>query len=205
MLKITNPEAGYQVNSMGYRAKEFDSINWEDSYIIQGCSACFGAGIPDDRDTIAEQLSNRLGKPVINLGVSGGSIELQYFNTIEMIEQDIRPLGVFLMWPNAYRFPLFNDGKLENCGAWSSSKKLEWALNHNSAQHNLYHGRAVTIMWKLQQVSLVTFGHHQHAVPYVDCHILERIDWGTDGEHWGPKTAGCIAEMLYQTHLLNRC
>ena len=205
MLKITNPKAGYQVNSMGYRAKEFDSINWSDSYIIQGCSACFGAGILDDNDTIAEQLSKRVRKPVINLGVCGGSIELQYFNTIEMIEQGIKPLGVFTMAPNADRFPMFNNNELENCGAWSESKKLEWALNNNSAQHNLYHGRAVTIMWRLQQVPIITFGHHHHAVPYVDCHMLERIDWGTDGEHWGPKTAECIAEMLHQKHLSNHC
>jgi hypothetical protein len=203
MLKISNPKIGYRVNTMGYRAKEFDTIDWSNSYIIQGCSACFGAGIPDDSHTIAEQLSNRLQAPVINLGVSGGSIELQYFNTIEMLEQGIRPKGVFIMWPNADRFPLFNQGILENCGSWSDDKKLEWAMNGNSAQHNLYHGRAVTLMWKLQQVPLITFGHHHHAVPYVDCHLLERFDWGTDGEHWGPKTAEYIAEMLYQKHLSN--
>ena len=203
MLKISNPKPGYKVNSMGYRACEFDTINWSESYIILGCSACFGAGIIDDSQTIAEQLSQRLQVPVINLGVSGGSIELQYFNTIEIIEQGIRPKGVFIMWPNADRFPLFDQGVLENCGSWTDSKKLDWAMNGNSAHHNLYHGRAVNIMWRLQTVPLVTFGHHPHAEPYVDCHLSERIDWGTDGEHWGPKTANLIAEMLYQKHLSN--
>jgi hypothetical protein len=203
MLKISNAKLGYLINSMGYRAKEFDTIKWEQSYIIQGCSACFGAGIPDDKDTIAEQLSRRLGHPVINLGVSGASIELQYFNTIEMIESGIRPLGVFMMWPNADRFPLFNNGELENCGSWSDPKKLDWAFNNNSAQHNAYHRRAVRIMWNLLKVPFLDFGHHPEAVAY-DCSLLEKLDWGTDGEHWGPKTAEYIAEMLYQKHLLNQ-
>jgi hypothetical protein len=205
MLKITNPKAGYLVNSMGYRAKEFDSINWSDSYVIQGCSACFGAGIPNDNDTVAEQLSKRIGKPVINLGVSGSSMELQYLNTIEMIEQDIRPLGVFVMWPNADRFPVFKNGKLENCGSWTTAKKLQWAFDGNSAHHNFYHRRAVRIMWKSLGVPFVDFGHHIESIGVYDCSLVERFDWGTDGEHWGPRTAEYIAEMLHQMHLSNRC
>lgn len=204
MLKITNAKPDYRVNSMGYRTKEFDTIDWSNSYVIQGCSACFGVGIPADEDTIAEKLSLRLGKPVINLGVSGASIELQYFNTIEMIEEGIRPLGVFVMWPNADRFPLFNNGKLENCGSWTDPKKLSWAFDGNSAHHNWYHSRSVKIMWDLQQVPLITFGHHHHAFEHVDCYITDKLDWGDDMEHWGPKTAEYIAEMLYQRHSSNQ-
>jgi hypothetical protein len=203
MLKITNPKAGYNVNSMGYRAPEFNTVNWNTVYTIQGCSACFGVGIPDDSDTIANQLSNRLGAPVINLGVSGSSIELQYFNTVEMIEAGIRPKGVFIMWPNADRFPMFNNGELENCGSWSDPKKLEWAFNSNSSMHNLYHARATKLLWAGVGVPVVDFGHHPEAHAYVDVYLEKYLDWGTDGQHWGVKTADDIAERLYQKHLSN--
>jgi hypothetical protein len=203
MLKISNLVPGYRVNTMGYRTSEFDDINWSGCYVVQGCSACFGLGIADDQQTIAEHLSHRLQAPVINLGVSGSSIEIQYFNTIEMIQQDIRPKGVFVMWPNADRFPLFTHGQLENCGSWSDPKKLEWAFNGNSAQHNSFHRRAVRIMWKALGVPFVDFGHHPESVGVYDCSLTERFDWGTDGEHWGPKTAEYIAEMMYQKHLSN--
>jgi len=198
MIKINNSLPGYQVNSMGYRTAEFDSISWTDSYIIQGCSACFGVGIPDNDNTISARLSSKLQAPVINLGVSGGSVELQYFNTIEMIEDGIRPKGVFMMWPNPDRFPFFNDGILENCGAWSDPDKLSWALNNNSFHHNFYHHRAVKIFWQLANVPFVDFSHHPGTENGVDCHLSKFLDLGDDHSHWGPKTAEHVAEMLFQ-------
>jgi hypothetical protein len=197
MINIFNKRPKeYKVNSMGYRCPEFDTINWQDVYIIQGCSACFGLGIMDDSDTIAANIERLLGVSTINLGAPGTSIEFQYFNTIEMLEAGIRPKGVFMMYPNADRFTMFIDGLIENIGSWSDDQKLRYALDGNAAQHNLYHGRAIRLFWKMMGVPLVEFAHHGHAKGHVELTYTDRIDLGTDGQHWGPKTAALIAGMI---------
>lgn len=197
MINIFNKAPkGYKVNSMGYRCPEFDTINWSEVYVVQGCSACFGTGIPEDSDTIAANIERMTGVQTINLGAPGSSIEFQYFNTIEMLDAGIRPKGVFMMYPNVDRFTMFIDGRVENIGPWSDNQKLRYAVDGNAAMHNLYHGRAIRLFWKMLGVPLVEFSHHEHARQHVELTYTERVDLGTDGQHWGPKTATLIAEMV---------
>lgn len=193
---------GYKVNSLGYRTQEFNEIDWSNSYVIQGCSACFGVGIPDEEQTVAACLSRKLGAPVINLGVSGSGIQVQYMNMIEMLEQGIRPKGVFIIWPNADRYPLMEHSKILNIGPWSDQKQLDWMLNNNSRNHNLWHARAYQLMLKLAGIPLYHVSHH-----YTNCELGltdvftgNFIDRGTDGQHWGPLMAEHVASLLYQKH-----
>lgn len=189
----------YSKNSLGYRAPEFNTVDWANSYIIQGCSAVYGTGIADDANTVSHQLSLLLGKPVINLGIPGAGIELQYWNTIHMLENNIKPLGVFIIYPNIHRYALFNNERLENIGPWSSKEKLEWILSKNSKQHNLWDVRAYQLLWKQAGVPLYEFTHHKDNT-FCSEHLEEFLDRGTDGEHWGPVTAKHIAMRFYKQH-----
>lgn len=189
----------YTKNSLGYRAPEFETVNWSNSYIIQGCSAVYGLGIDNDADTVGNQLSLLLGKPVINLGIPGGGIELQYWNTIYMLENNIKPLGVFIIYPNIHRYVLFNEDGLENVGPWypSDSEKLDWMLSKNSKQHNLWDIRAYQLMWKQAGVPVYEFTHHKENTFCTD-QLENFLDWGTDNEgHWGPITANHVANRFY--------
>lgn len=159
-------------------------------------------GLPDDVDTVSERLSKKIGKPVINLGVPGSGMQIQYMNAIEMLEKNQLPLGVFIVYPNIHRFPLMFDGNIENFGPWcfdnSPRKKYQqWMYADNSKNHNLWHMRAYRMLWKLAGVPLYEVTHQGENI-FCNNILEEIIDWGTDGQHWGPNTAEIIAEMFYK-------
>jgi len=191
----------YNTNLLGYRAPNFDQVDWANSYIIQGCSAVFGYGIDDDSQTISACLSRKLNKPVINLGIGGAGVQLQYMNAIEMLEKDQRPLGVFIVWPNIDRFVLMLDGLPENMGPWVTTgptkKYVQWMAQDNSKYQNLYHVRAYKLLWKLAGIPLYEVTHHKEN-KFCNKVITEYLDWGSDNQHWGPITAESVAEMLFQ-------
>ena len=192
---------GYKMNVNGYRAIELNDIDWANSYIIQGCSAVYGLGLAEDSDTVSERLASKLGKPVINLGVPGSGMQIQYMNAIEMLEKDQRPLGVFIIYPSIHRFPLLLNGDIENFGPWSTdgpNKKFQqWMAEDNSKNHNLWHMRAYRTLWKLANVPLYEVTHHGENMFCKEI-LQEIIDWGHDGQHWGPKTSEIVATMLYK-------
>jgi hypothetical protein len=191
----------YNTNLLGYRAPNFDQIDWANSYVIQGCSAVFGYGIDKDENTVAACLSRKLNKPVINLGIGGSGVQLQYMNAVEMLEKNQKPLGVFIVWPNIDRFVLMLDGLPENMGPWSTigptKKYVQWMAQDNSKYQNLYHVRAYKLLWKLAGVPLYEVTHHKEN--HFCKNVIDRyLDWGSDREHWGPITAEHVAEMLFQ-------
>jgi hypothetical protein len=194
----------YDTNLLGYRAVNFDQVDWPNSYIIQGCSAVFGYGIENDEETISACLSRKLKAPVINLGIGGGGVQLQYMNAVEMLEHNIRPKGVFMIWPNIHRFPLMQDGEIDNFGPWKTrgptKKFVQWMALDNSKHHNLWHVRAYKMLWQLAHVPLYDLTHHDENKVFCNTVFTNFLDKGFDGEHWGPKTAEHIAEMFYQMH-----
>ena len=190
---------GYTTNTQGYRAPEFNTVDWDNSYIIQGCSAVFGLGIPAATDTISNRLAQLLHSPVINLGIPGAGMELQYMNTIELLEAKIKPRGVFIVYPSLDRYVTMNDGVLENIGPWvTDTKKIEWMMHDNSKHHNVYDLRAHRLMWELSRIPLYTCTHHGSNGAHTDIVLDKFLDFGDDGQHWGPKTAEHIATLLYK-------
>ena len=165
---------GYKVNSLGYRAPEFNTIDWSNTYIIQGCSAVFGLGIADDNETI---------------------------NIIEMLEADIKPKGVFMLYPNMDRYPLFNKDKILNIGSWSDREQLTWMDDDNSRTHNLYHMRSYRLLLKANNIPLYETSHHESNRDFCKSlftnHYNDYPDYGTDGEHFGPITSNIVAKLFY--------
>lgn len=195
---VKRPE--YKVNSMGYRSVEFDTVDWSNSYIIQGCSAVFGLGIKDDNETISSFLSQMLDSPVINLGIPGAGMMLQHVNLIELLEQNIKPKGVFILYPNMDRYPRFDNNKILNVGSWSNKEHFDWMMNDNSRVHNLYHMRSYRLLLKSNNIPLYETSHHKNndfcENLFTDLYS-KYPDLGDDGEHFGPKTSKIISELFY--------
>lgn len=190
----------YKVNKLNYRAPEFDSVDWKNSYIIQGCSAVFGLGTLRDDQITSFYLSKLLDAPVINLGIPGAGMELQFVNTLEMLEAGIKPRGVFIVYPSMDRYTLYKNNEFENVGPWSDNKKLEWMLNDNSRTHNLYLMRGYRMLWELAGVPLCgEWSHHGNNQDFCKEVITwkEYLDFGFDNQHWGPKTSEAVANILF--------
>lgn len=89
----TNKDIGYNLNSQGYREKEWNNINWNQSILCLGCSHTFGVGVPKD-ETMPHKLSKKLQVNCVNLGIPGGSNFFSAINSSKLINSNIKPLAV---------------------------------------------------------------------------------------------------------------
>lgn len=154
----------YTINSQGYRCPEFKDINWTESIVMFGCSYVFAPGV-DDSETMPSLLSQRLGRPVVNLGAGSTDDLFQFANTNIIYEEGIRPYAVIYLWPGIHRLTEFLGGvDTENWGSWnchSSGLAKNWITKDNHVRTFLHYlSMSVTNLWKcpiLQYYPYMTF------------------------------------------------
>ena len=78
-------EISFEFNSNGFRAPEFDTIDWANSVVVFGDSFVSGDGNPIE-DLATSLLQDMLKMPVINLGSSGTGIDLACWNSLLLHE-----------------------------------------------------------------------------------------------------------------------
>lgn len=147
-----NNDVTYTVNSLGYRAPEFDQVDWRNSIVMFGCSCVFGDGV-DDEDTIPSQLSRIVGKPVINMGVGGTGMSFSYHNSLILKEFYPAPLAVVYFWPSFGRTSLYNnDGSIMNLGPWVEGRDLDfvkdWVENGNGKTQSYFLRLSAKNIWE---------------------------------------------------------
>lgn len=98
-----NNTVKYSWNTNGYRAAEWQDIDWANSHVVMGCSYAMGAGV-DDSDTISAHIPNG-----INLAQSGTSVYAIQYNTVQLIDSGIRPKSVKIIIPNLSRMTYWGD------------------------------------------------------------------------------------------------
>ena len=59
----------YKYNKHGFRERDFDKVDWENSIVIFGCSNVLGIGLSIE-DNLASLVNNYTGIPTVNLGTS---------------------------------------------------------------------------------------------------------------------------------------
>ena len=93
----------FEFNSNGFRAPEFDTIDWANSVVVFGDSFTAGDGnaIEDIATTL---LQDMLEMPVINLGSSGTGIDLACWNSLLLHETYPHPRAVVQLWSNIDRY-----------------------------------------------------------------------------------------------------
>lgn len=108
----------YNLNSDGYRSREWDCLDFSGSILCFGCSITFGLGVRADQTWVAV-LAQSLSIPCINLGLSGGSIQVIWANSVRLIELGIKPRGVVYYWPPHDRSCEFlGSHRVRNWGSW---------------------------------------------------------------------------------------
>ena len=111
----------YTFNSNGYRAPEWDDIDWKESVVIFGGSDVLGVAV-DDNDTLSTKLSKLIDRPVINLGVSGAGIIYAAQNAFLLHKQFPTPWAVVNMWSNPVRMHIYWKEAVQHFGSWSIEK-----------------------------------------------------------------------------------
>ena len=99
----TKQKIEYRLNSLGYREKEFDKIDWNSSYVFLGCSHTFGVGVKQ-QETIPALVQAATGIPCVNLGIPGGCNMLSLFNSTRIKNSNANPLKIFYQrtYPNRW-------------------------------------------------------------------------------------------------------
>lgn len=117
-----NNEVTYTLNSQGYRAPEWQDIDWENSIVFMGGSQLFGVG-NTDADTIPNMVTILTGVPTVNLSLGGVGMQFHRQNSKMLIDNNIRPKKVFLIATPKYRFTWLKTKdedtlSFENFGSW---------------------------------------------------------------------------------------
>jgi hypothetical protein len=128
----------YTTNSEGYRTKEFKNINWGESVVLFGCSNVYGIGL-DDNDTLAAQLENIIGVPVINMGQGGTSVNYNLHNSVILANGYPTPKAVVQVWPSYNRCVYYQNQSINNYGPWNldeNSYMDVWSKNNSNPKIN---------------------------------------------------------------------
>jgi hypothetical protein len=146
-----NNPVRYELNSDGYRTQEFKKIDWSESVVIFGCSMVFGIGI-DEADTIGNQLSTLIGRPVINMGVGGSSITVALHNSLILNKFYSSPKAVIHLWTDYDRCTYYESSKVIHYGSWNAEEGNlmdNWNLHEsNSRVRAIFDNMAAKQIWE---------------------------------------------------------
>jgi len=196
--KWRDKQIKYTVNSEGYRTTEWQNIKWQNSIIMLGCSHVFGIGV-DDKETLSAQLENILKTPVVNLGFpAGGSTNILY-NTLRLLENEIKPKAVVCIFPTTGRDVYFYNDHVKNLGAWSTDvgyytqaevNYITGLLSEESQiiAKNYINETSCKLLWESNAVPFYGFAHSKE-IRFRNWPMLSQsIDRARDDKHHGPNT-----------------
>lgn len=197
----------YNINSAGYRTKEFDKINWAKSIVVFGDSSVFGVGLPEE-DTVSYKIQEALNIPVVNLGAPGSSSLYTLHNSALLSESYPTPRAIVSLWTSPYRLPYYTDDRVMNCGNWNYDKfkiGYYWNENKNNAIMQLkLNVIAFRELWK-DRTNYFELSLYQNTSQILQCNFVNQIDFARDmrkqksgyyAAHPGEKTNQLAAEKV---------
>ena len=196
-----NRQIVYKLNSQNYRAPEWIDVDWSNSIVMFGCSQVFGVGVDEDQ-TLSYYLSQLLNKPVINLGIPGGSSMALWINTEKLLKHRINPLAVIYNWPSANRTAELIDNKKNlNAGPWILNWPQprfgkEWVLHPTHGfEYAKYALMSVQRSWSCPQLHYCW--DHDTAKFLGIPRMANKLDYARDCLHEGPATWKDYATKWY--------
>lgn len=190
----------YNLNSENYRTEEFSKINWSESVVIFGCSYVFGDGLTEE-DTLSARISSILGRPVINMGVSGSSVAFNFHNSIILKNCYPTPKAVINLWTHSDRTTYFTHNKITHFGGWNIKKNTygqHWCKHEEHGEtHALLSSIASKNMWK--DICYYEASFFPNMAKLLECDWLSLAnltEFSRDLQHPGRKTINKIANQI---------
>jgi hypothetical protein len=135
--RYRNKEITYSMNRHGYRTKNWEDIDWKNSVVLLGDSCTFGIGVGED-ETIGHFLEEQIDRPVVNLGVPGGSNHSMLENCVSMIHNYGIPYAVCATWSATDRFRYYTRIGYTDLGSWTSEKQNIGGVNFSDFRRDLF-------------------------------------------------------------------
>lgn len=185
----------YKFNTNGYRAAEWDQVDWAESVVVLGCSHVVGVGVSLE-DSLPVQLARRFRRPVVNLGYGGSSMTVQLYNSLALSAKGIKPHAVILVAPQLTRLTYFTwrepvhmvPTQTDNLPVGVKDCYKGW-IHHepNAEAHGALQWASIRNIW--QHVPFYTFTAQSSDTRWIDAEPLGRyLDKAHDGLHAGPQT-----------------
>lgn len=188
------PNIEYRLNSQGFRSPEFHDIDFSESVVLLGCSMVFGEGLAEHH-CLAEQISLRISRPVINLGISGASAELIRANNLMLWSAGHRPKLVINIWPTADRVTAYTDRGVLCMGVWSVSDQAQEQEIHRQrlAEPTLYGTAEELTRWQTVYQAVNHTDLHQNTL-LTQSSLTVRALWGSQSKEytWAPSSAAVL-------------
>jgi len=141
-------EVKYTLNSLGYRTREFDDIDWKESIVMFGCSLVFGTGVTDEH-TIPHFLEQLLGRPVINMSIAASSIQTVLHNSIILNDSKYpTPKAIVYSFTDLRRFQMYDSGMVTHTSKDWNYPKETFGKEENIIPFNLMNVKMIRDLWK---------------------------------------------------------
>jgi len=179
-----NDPIEYSLNSLGYREREFDTIDWANSIVIIGCSNVLGVGL-HERNTVGSQITQMTGRPTVNLGVGGASIEFAMLTGSILKLNRPRPLAVVNVWTQYDRCTEFNGlGHAQNYVAGNVDAEAYFMTINRKESNQLtrakYYKAVSHALWKDTGVKYFDCSYFKETAILLQCTYIEKIDSARD-------------------------
>lgn len=190
----------YQVNSYGYRCPEFDTVDWENSYVLLGASNIFGEGVLED-ETISYYLEQLLNEPVINLGFAAASNQ-HLLLTMSMLAKKHKPKKWIISYLDSSRWLHWNPTTANPIDIQAHRASHEqfcsdpWPQLMESL--DWYSSQARVSVQAIAKSNMIEFGFGEQIDTDWNIKTFDLIDEGRVEQHPGPVTNKLIAEWLHK-------
>lgn len=191
-----NHKVNYTLNSHGYRTREFEDIDWKNSIVIFGCSRIFGTGV-DDSHTIPTFLEEFANTPVINMGMSGTSIQFALHNSLMLYKKYGIPKAVIYGMTGIGRYLYYQKSHVNNSCKYED-KVVKDAIDH-LIPFNLINVELIRTLWE-NKCKYYEFSMFPTTAKILKCDLHSPIldDYARDMSHSGIKSNKLIAQSIYE-------
>jgi hypothetical protein len=169
-----------------------------------GCSYIFGIGVTDEH-TIPYFLEQLSGRPVINMGIGGSSIQTALHNSIILNDSKYpTPKAVVYSWTGLYRFHYYTSNNVIHKGHWSPKDQKDVFDNaQNVVPFNLMNIKTIRNLWKNKSIYYECSGFGQEKlINALDignrCDAFDVDTSARDVGHSGRVSNYSIAKKIYE-------
>ena len=186
----------HKVNSLNLRCPEFDTINWNNVYVMIGCSHVYGIG-NEENTTIPHYLSTKLNTPVINLGIPAASRTHIFLLALNLLAL-VKPVKTIII--NTYPERIMD---MTWKSYWSQRPHMRTQKSKDKLILSRLEGMIFTkTHWeKFNKVLYDTLNQlFEDRIIQIDIQYLEKRGWykdiTSDGKHYGPIWNNYVAQYI---------
>ena len=186
----------HKVNSLNLRCPEFDTIDWNNVYVMIGCSHVYGIG-NEENTTIPHYLSTKLNTPVINLGIPAASRTHIFLLALNLLAL-VKPIKTIII--NTYPERIMD---MTWKSYWSQRPHMRTQKSKDKLILSRLEGMIFTkTHWeKFNKVLYDTLNQlFEDRIIQIDIQYLEKRGWykdiTSDGKHYGPIWNNYVAQYI---------